>query len=95
MKKEKKHMKVILSRKGFDTSTGSFPSLILPEKDGFREMISLPIPCSLIKCGNYEKCKSYKYSNDSRLYNMMSNLYNGKGKKRNTIKIHRSGWNGH
>ena len=88
MKKEKKHIKVILSRKGFDSSNGGFPSLILPEKDkdGFRKMISLPIPCCS-KCCNYEKCKSYKYSNDTRLYNMMSNLYNGKGKKRNTIKI--------
>ena len=33
-------MKIILSRKGFDTANGGFPSPILPD----RRMISLPIP---------------------------------------------------
>ena len=36
-------MKVILSRKGFDSQYGGYPSPILPKKDG-RLLISLPIP---------------------------------------------------
>lgn len=35
-------MKVILSRKGFDSTYGGYPSLILPN----RQMVSLPIPSS-------------------------------------------------
>ena len=57
-------MKIILSRKGFDSSNGGFPSIILPSK----EMLSLPIP----SC--YEG--DYKYSdittkNDGNLFDIM------------------------
>ena len=38
----KKIMRVILSRKGFDSGTGGWPSIILPELDN--KMISFPIP---------------------------------------------------
>lgn len=34
------HMKVILSRKGFDSSYGGYPSFVLPDKT----MVTLPIP---------------------------------------------------
>ena len=42
-------MKVILSRKGFDSGSGGYPSIILPNN----EMITLPIP---------SRGDTYKYS---------------------------------
>ena len=44
-------MKVIFSRKGFDSSYGGFPSIILP--DG--QMISFPIPEKGKKIGAFRK----------------------------------------
>lgn len=43
-------MKVILSRKGFDSSWGGFPSIILPKEMG-RKMISFPIPVTSPEIG--------------------------------------------
>ena len=48
-------MKVILSRKGFDSSWGGFPSIILPGG----QMISFPIP----EKGEREKDAKGKYTN--------------------------------
>lgn len=42
-------MKIILSRKGFDSSNGNMPNPILP--DG--TMLSLPIPSSEDECNTY------------------------------------------
>ena len=57
-------MKVILSRKGFDSSYGGFPSIILP--DG--KMISFPIPESDPNCdGKYAKDLKYKINNKKEL----------------------------
>lgn len=56
-------MKVIFSRKGFDSSYGGFPSIILPKEMG-RKMISFPIPEKGVKeDGTYydkETKKKYK-----------------------------------
>lgn len=52
-------MKVIFSRKGFDSSYGGYPSIILPEEMGSK-MISFPIP----EAGTREKNKETgKYEN--------------------------------
>ena len=63
-------MKIILSRKGFDSASGGFASPILP--DG--KIVSLPIP---------EKASGVKYSdlrlgNESTYYSLMSSLCGGK-----------------
>lgn len=58
-------MKVILSRKGFDSSFGGYPSPILPDKT----MISLPIP--------HEDSISYsnlKFDNNKTYYDFMKGL---------------------
>jgi len=57
-------MKIILSRKGFDSAYGGYPSPILPSGD----MVSLPIPL----------CDSIKYSDlkigNSTYYDLMRDL---------------------
>ena len=79
-------MKVILSRKGFDSGYGGYPSIILPNN----EMITLPIPCP----SDY-----YRYSDISTkngegecLYNIMKSLKNeisfGGEKKELTKETH-------
>ncbi|MBR5916195.1 MAG: hypothetical protein IKZ57_07095 [Spirochaetia bacterium] len=55
-------MKVILSRKGFDSSYGGFPSIILPKEMG-RKMISFPIP----EKGEREKDEKGKYTNKTKI----------------------------
>jgi hypothetical protein len=57
-------MKVILSRKGFDSKYGGYPSPILP--DG--RMVSLPIPV------NYGICYSSLTLGDSTYYELMRQL---------------------
>ena len=65
----KKIMRVILSRKGFDSGTGGWPSIILPELDN--KMISFPIP---------DPDDNLKYSdiqaleNGKSLYDIMKDL---------------------
>lgn len=59
-------MKVILSRKGFDSTYGGYPSLILP--DG--ELISLPIP-SHYDTITYSKINSFQGTD---LYSLMIQL---------------------
>ena len=59
-------MKVVLSRKGFDSSFGGYPNLILPNN----EIVMLPIPSI---------DDTYKYSdihikNGVSLYNIMKSL---------------------
>ena len=61
-------MKVILSRKGFDSGYGGYPSLILPNK----EMISLPIPCP----DDYYKYSDISTSNGKCLFDIMKSLKN-------------------
>lgn len=64
-------MKVILSRKGFDSSTGGHPSPILP--DG--TLLSLPIPA---EGGNLELKIRYRdlmVSNDLTYYEVMRQLF--------------------
>ena len=59
-------MKVILSRKGFDSSYGGYPSPIFPN----RKMISLPIPSDkdLINYNNL------KFGHNKNYYHLMKNL---------------------
>ena len=65
----KKIMRVILSRNGFDSATGGWPSIILPELDN--KMISFPIP---------DPDDNLKYSdiqaleNGKSLYDIMKDL---------------------
>ena len=76
--KEKKNMKVILSRKGFDSCYGGWPSPILP--DG--RMISLPIPSS-----EDSICyKDLKIQNKN-LYELMRELFFDPKDRKPKIKI--------
>jgi len=59
-------MRVILSRKGFDSYYGGYPSPILPD----RRMISLPIPLS----GDPICYKDLKINQNESLYELMSKL---------------------
>lgn len=67
-------MKVILSRKGFDSGYGGFPSIILPNN----EMITLPIPCN----SDFYRYSDISTKNENLYYIMKSLrndiLYNGK-----------------
>ena len=58
-------MKVILSRKGFDSGYGGYPSIILSSG----EMITLPIPCSEDNV-NYSEVKN----GNSTLFDLMSKI---------------------
>lgn len=60
-------MKVILSRKGFDSGTGGWPSIILPDK----KMISFPIPDSTDNL-KYSDIKTFE--DGKSLYEIMKNL---------------------
>jgi len=71
-------MKIIFSRKGFDSSSGGFPSLIFP--DG--TLFSIPIPS---KDNEYKyKDLEYKYENESiqSILNDLTNKQINSGKKR-------------
>ncbi|ERJ11971.1 Nmad3 family putative nucleotide modification protein [Haloplasma contractile] len=73
-------MKIILSRKGFDSGSGGFPSPILPNGD----LLSLPIPCKndLFK---YSKLKHRKYGS---YYKIMKQLTSRKLKEgKQTYKL--------
>ena len=60
-------MKVIFSRKGFDSSYGGYPSIILPEEMGGK-MISFPIPESNPEVKTIEaKNLTYILDNEKRL----------------------------
>lgn len=72
-------MKIILSRKGFDSSCGGYPSLIFPNN----AMQSLPIPSSTDKVTYSKITSSYKGIN---LYNIMKNL-NPKIKRKTWIEL--------
>lgn len=67
-------MKIILSRKGFDSGYGGYPSLIMPNN----EMITLPIPCS----EDETKYIDLKTIDGKNIYNIMKdickNIKNGK-----------------
>lgn len=60
-------MKVILIRKGFDSGTGGWPSIILPDK----KMISFPIPDSTDNL-KYSDIKTFE--DGKSLYEIMKNL---------------------
>lgn len=60
-------MKVILSRKGFDSGYGGYPSIILPNN----EMITLPIPSEKEEDFYY---KDLKTRNNLSLYEIMKSL---------------------
>lgn len=58
-------MEIILSRKGFDSTYGGYPSPILPDD----RLISLPIPSKDI-----EKYSDLKFNNDKSYYDLMKEL---------------------
>lgn len=60
-------MKIILSRKGFDSGYGGYPSLILPNN----EMITLPIPSTFETDCKYSEIKTKSGNN---LYELMKQL---------------------
>lgn len=60
-------MKVILSRKGFDSGYGGYPSVIMP--DG--KIITIPIPSSK---EDYYSYQDVKLEDGSSLYDLMSEL---------------------
>lgn len=62
-------MKVIFSRKGFDSSYGGFPSIILPKEMG-RKMISFPIPEANPKCEVIEANKLFYSLDDGRVLSL-------------------------
>ena len=66
-------MKIVLSRKGFDSSNGHIPSPIFQQEDGTLSLYSLPIP---------KKQATYRYSdiqwNQSNLQVLISSLRRGK-----------------
>lgn len=68
-------MKVILSRKGFDSGYGGYPSIILPNK----EMITLPIPSNKEEDYSYGELKT---KDNQSIYEIMKslnkNIKNGK-----------------
>ena len=79
-------MKVVLSRKGFDSGYGGYPSIILPTG----EMITLPIPSDK---EDYYTYKDVKTRSGSSLYSIMkslnSNIKSGTYKKLDeTINCH-------
>jgi len=59
-------MKVILSRKGFDSGYGGYPSIILPNN----EMITLPIPCP----SDFYRYSDISTKNGKCLYDIMKSL---------------------
>ncbi len=59
-------MKVVLSRKGFDSTYGGYPSLILPNK----EMITLPIPGARLDTKYYD----LKTRSGKSLYSIMHSI---------------------
>lgn len=59
-------MKVILSRKGFDSANGGYPSPILPDN----RLISLPIPCKTDK----RKYSDLKLSENETYYDLMKKV---------------------
>lgn len=78
-------MKVILSRKGFDSSYGGFPSIILPKEMGSK-MISFPIPDRKKKKNDVEQIINYCFDKTEiakekkiSLINLLSKI---KGKKK-------------
>lgn len=60
-------MKVILSRKGFDSGYGGYPSIILPNK----EMITLPIPSNKEEDYSYGELKT---KDNQSIYEIMKSL---------------------
>ena len=68
-------MKIILSRKGFDSGYGGYPSPII-ETNGTKEMLSLPIPFEDDNRNFKELC--YKEQN---YFKLIQDLSNGKFKK--------------
>ena len=79
-------MKVILSRKGFDSGYGGYPSIILPNN----EMITLPIPCP----SDYYRYSDISTKNGECLYNIMKSLKNeisfgGEKKENMSINLQR------
>lgn len=60
-------MKIVFSRKGFDSSYGGFPSIILPEEMGSK-MISFPIPeTNFAQCGWLASDLSFILNDRSKL----------------------------
>ena len=59
-------MRVILSRKGFDSSYGGYPSPILPD----RTLLSLPIPSS----GDKIRYSDLQYNNELTYFDIMKQL---------------------
>ncbi|MEA2089068.1 MAG: hypothetical protein U9O55_04515 [Patescibacteria group bacterium] len=66
-------MKIILSRKGFDSAMGGYPSPIINKK-----IISMPIP---------EKNGSHSYNQLQIELNLIKQLYNNFDLKKNAILI--------
>ena len=65
-------MKIILSRKGFDSTSGGYPSPILP--DG--TLLSLPIPDDT----NYYELLRYKDKNYAEIINELTNCKGSAGR---------------
>lgn len=62
-------MKIILSRKGFDSTAGGFPSLIFPDN----QLFSIPIPSSSSHC-DYSRL-TFKYG-DEPIHNILNQVTN-------------------
>ena len=69
-------MKIILSRKGFDSGYGGYPSPII-ETNGTKEMLSLPIPLEDDK-------RSYKdlWYKEQNYFKLIQDLSKGKFEKK-------------
>lgn len=79
-------MKVILSRKGMDTSNGNIPNLILPKSDGTCDLVMLPIPnpthyCTIQK--DKAKYKDLHFEKATNYPNFSTLLKNTFEKKKN------------